>query len=342
MSTGVWPRVGDPAPAPPPLRSEADVVARWVDGPPVVSVLCATYQHVGFIADAIAGFLGQDTDFPFEVIVRDDASTDGTAEIVADLAARYPSVVRAVLEPVNRGRQASAAMAMARGEFHARCEGDDHWTDPAKLATQVATLRARPDVVASFHDAVIVRDGHVVGASQLGPEGRRDRTAAELRRSKTLPLRTLCVRALPGLSIAGTRYEGKVWNGDRFLTVRLGAFGDAAYDGTIAPAVYRKHEGGVSTTTRADPVARAASKAISAYWTGAWLAEHGYPDDAALHLARAARIVVRSHADQGIDPTAELARQLRPGASHGGLLGRVRARLDAIVRSRSGDGAPRT
>jgi glycosyltransferase involved in cell wall biosynthesis len=307
------PAVGDPAPAPPAPRSEADVVARWRDGQPVVSVLCPTYQHVGFIEDALRGFLGQDTDFPFEVLVRDDASTDGTAEVVADYAARYPTVVRAVLEPTNRYAEIGASrvlVPMARGSFLAWCEGDDYWVDPDKLAIQVATLQERPDAAASFHDAVIIMDGRVMTPSQLGPDGRRDRPAAELRRSKALPLRTMVVRNVPTLASTGIPHGRRVWNGDRFLTIRTGTVGDAAYDGSVGPAVYRKHPGGVSTTLREDALARAHVKAASAYWIGTWLAEAGYPDDAAHHLARGARILVRSHEEQGIDPREELSRQL--------------------------------
>lgn len=129
MSGPVY-RIGDPAPPLLPRRSEAEVVARWQGDKPVVSIECATYQHVTFIEDALRGFLGQDTDFPFEIPVRDDASTDGTADIVRDYAERYPSIIRAVLKTENRWPEVGPRQVlepMVRGDFVARCEGDDYW-----------------------------------------------------------------------------------------------------------------------------------------------------------------------------------------------------------------------
>ena len=117
---------------------------------PVVSVLCTTYNHRDYIGQAIEGVLAQRTDFPIELIVRDDASTDGTREIVDAYARRHPGLIRAVLEPENRYRQGirplQAALAHARGEFVAVCEGDDYWTDPSKLQMQVDLLRTHPEV----------------------------------------------------------------------------------------------------------------------------------------------------------------------------------------------------
>lgn len=117
---------------------------------PVVSVLCTTYNHRDYIGEAIEGVLAQRTDFPIELIVRDDASTDGTREVVDAYARRHLGLIRAVLEPENRYRQGirplQAALAHARGEFIAVCEGDDLWTDPSKLQMQVDLLRSRPQV----------------------------------------------------------------------------------------------------------------------------------------------------------------------------------------------------
>jgi glycosyltransferase involved in cell wall biosynthesis len=116
----------------------------WKGEEPVVSIVCATYQHVGFIEDALRGFLGQETDFPFEILVRDDASTDGTAEIVCDYADRYPNIIRATLETENRYptvKPSEVFGPMIRGEFVASCEGDDYWIDPEHLQSSVVALR---------------------------------------------------------------------------------------------------------------------------------------------------------------------------------------------------------
>ncbi|MCZ2982502.1 glycosyltransferase, partial [Acinetobacter baumannii] len=90
--------------------------------------------------------------FPFELLVGDDRSSDGTAEIIADYAARHPNLV-AVLRSENLGpnRNFSDLTARARGEYVAICEGDDYWTDSSKLQRQVDFLRANPEFTHCFH-----------------------------------------------------------------------------------------------------------------------------------------------------------------------------------------------
>ena len=127
----------------------------------MVTVLCLTYNHASYIRDALDGFVQQDAPFRFEVIVHDDASTDGTAEIVRDYAARYPGLIRPVFQQVNQyGRGVciprTFLQPLVRGRYVALCEGDDYWTDPHKLRKQVAALEACPDVDICAHPAVSV------------------------------------------------------------------------------------------------------------------------------------------------------------------------------------------
>lgn len=117
---------------------------------PVVSILCTTYNHEAFIREALEGFLAQRTSFPFEVVVHDDASKDGTADIIREVAAQHPDIIRPILQTENqysqeRGRVTRIMRAAARGEFIALCEGDDQWIDPGKLQRQVDHLRAHPE-----------------------------------------------------------------------------------------------------------------------------------------------------------------------------------------------------
>jgi glycosyltransferase involved in cell wall biosynthesis len=129
----------------------------WPEGTvPVVSICCITYQHVNFIRDAIEGFLMQETTFPVEILIHDDASTDGTAEIVVEYQEKYPQLFRTVLQKENqwskRNRQPFVEFkAMARGEFIALCEGDDYWTCKEKLQMQVFYLEINEKYSACFH-----------------------------------------------------------------------------------------------------------------------------------------------------------------------------------------------
>lgn len=123
--------------------------------PPRVSVICLTYNHAAWIRQCLEGFLIQRAPFPVEIIVHDDASTDGTAEIVREFAIRYPGRIRAILQRENqysRGVKVLAeAWREARAPYLAFCEGDDAWVDSDKLRRQVDALERHPDCRICLH-----------------------------------------------------------------------------------------------------------------------------------------------------------------------------------------------
>jgi glycosyltransferase involved in cell wall biosynthesis len=129
----------------------------WPEGTePWLSVWCIAYKHEKFIRDAIEGFLFQQTDFPVEIFVHDDASTDGTAEIIREYAAKYPKLFWTVLQKENQCSKGNSIilyeyMALQRGKFIALCEGDDYWTDEFKLTKQVEFLEKNPGYSGVFH-----------------------------------------------------------------------------------------------------------------------------------------------------------------------------------------------
>lgn len=119
---------------------------------PLVSICCATYNHEEYISTALDSFLAQEVDFPIEIIVNDDASTDRTAEIVREYERRYPGIVRGIYQTTNRyvtGVRPAVHILIpnARGRYVALCEGDDYWTDPAKLKKQVQYLETHDECV---------------------------------------------------------------------------------------------------------------------------------------------------------------------------------------------------
>lgn len=167
-------KAGAPAPSPLPYRSEEEVMSTWQSrGTPLVSICCATYNHADFLEDALHGFLGQVTSFPFEIIVRDDASTDGTTDIVMGYAARFPNIIRPVVEKENqhsKGIRANPALLpLASGEFIALCEGDDYWVTPDKLEKQVHLLHANPKASMSVARTAVYKseNGNLVCASLI-------------------------------------------------------------------------------------------------------------------------------------------------------------------------------
>ena len=126
-----------------------------------VSILCTAYNHEKYIGQALDSFLAQKTDFPFEVLVTDDASTDMTPSILAEYAVRYPDVVRFFHQDENlfsRGTNLiydSVMYPNARGQYIALCEGDDYWCDPDKLQKQIDFLDANPEYSACVHNSYL-------------------------------------------------------------------------------------------------------------------------------------------------------------------------------------------
>jgi glycosyltransferase involved in cell wall biosynthesis len=114
---------------------------------PVVSVLMITYNHDPYLAEAIEGVIAQKTDFPVELVIGEDGSSDNTRAIALGYQHRYPGLLRVVYSEKNVGafNNSNRCFHRLRGEFVAYCEGDDYWSDPLKLQKQVGFLRANPD-----------------------------------------------------------------------------------------------------------------------------------------------------------------------------------------------------
>jgi glycosyltransferase involved in cell wall biosynthesis len=111
---------------------------------PLVSVHMITYNHEAYIAQAIEGVIAQEVEFPIELIIGDDCSTDGTRAIVDDYQKRHPGLIRIISSASNVGpsKNVLRLIEAARGEFIAFCEGDDYWCDPKKLQMQVDMMRS--------------------------------------------------------------------------------------------------------------------------------------------------------------------------------------------------------
>ena len=127
---------------------------------PVVSVICLAYNHSRYIRKCLDGFVMQQTDFRYEVIIHDDASDDGTDLIIKEYADRYPDIFVPVYQTVNQYSQGVPIGKVflyprAKGKYIAECEGDDYWTDPLKLQIQVDFLEQHPDYAFICHRFVM-------------------------------------------------------------------------------------------------------------------------------------------------------------------------------------------
>lgn len=141
------------------MRDQDSIILNWTGDiqKPVVSILCDTFNHEGFIKETLEGFLKQETTFPFEIIVHDDASKDATPAIVKEYAERYPLIIKTVLQKENQYSQkinfwSDVTFPMAQGKYIALCEGDDYWIDELKLQKQVDFLENNPDYVITWTD----------------------------------------------------------------------------------------------------------------------------------------------------------------------------------------------
>ena len=125
------------------------------DSPIAVSIICKAYNHERYIRKTLEGFVSQRTDFRFEVLIHDDASTDNTAEIIREYEAKYPDIIKPTYQSENQYSRKTPVirdflLPRARGKYLAWCEGDDYWSDPQKLQLQVNAMENNENCSACF------------------------------------------------------------------------------------------------------------------------------------------------------------------------------------------------
>jgi glycosyltransferase involved in cell wall biosynthesis len=214
---------------------------------PVVSICCLAYNHEKYIRQAIDGFLMQQTSFPFEILIHDDASTDETATIVKDYEKKYPEIIKPIYQKENqhsKGISVSATYNWPRvkGKYIALCEGDDYWTDPFKLQKQVDFLDKNHDFAATTHQARIIFEdcetpsrlfnehGLSIIKTKDIIEGRLFHTASLIFRSEIIKKNTL---------------PNNITSGDRALNFLIAAYGKIQYINEPM-CIYRRTSSGIS------------------------------------------------------------------------------------------------
>jgi len=129
-----------------------------LDSEVMVSVLVATYNHEKYIRETLDGILNQKTNFKYDVIVHDDASTDHTAEIVKEYEKKYPDIIRGIYQQTNQfyncNISAKYLYPQIKGKYFAVLDGDDYWIDENKLQMQVDFLEKHPDYSMCMHNAI--------------------------------------------------------------------------------------------------------------------------------------------------------------------------------------------
>jgi hypothetical protein len=213
-------------------------------GAPTVSILCLTYNHAAFVAQALESFLAQDTSFEVELVIGDDCSTDNTLQVIETYRARFGPSLRVLPAAANMGvtRNFRRTYRACRGRYIAICEGDDFWRGSSKLQTQVDFLESHPAFVMAFHDATIVDAQGERTEIQQPRQYRRDASQADLLATRPISTLTVCMRKVlddlpPELDHAPAL--------DLCLWSLLGSYGQGKYLPQVQPAGYRVHGAGV-------------------------------------------------------------------------------------------------
>lgn len=139
-----------------------------------VSIICNAYNHGPYIRDALEGFVKQRTNFEYEVLIHDDASTDNTADVIREYEKKYPYIIKPIYQTENqysKGVNITQVYHLPRmnGKYVALCEGDDYWTDPLKLQKQYNAMENHTDVDICAHAVTKIRATNKKKAGFVAP-----------------------------------------------------------------------------------------------------------------------------------------------------------------------------
>jgi len=211
-----------------------------------VSILCATYNHKNFIRQTLDSFLMQKTDFKYEVIIHDDASTDGTTEIIKEYAAKHPDIFKPIFQKENqyskgiRWFTVRYLLPNAKGEYLALCEGDDYWTDANKLQMQVDFLDNNPDYALCFHPVRVFYENNEKEESVFPDlNAINEFTTEQLLKGNFIQTNSVMYRRQEYHNL-----PTNIMPGDWYLHLYHAKFGKIGFINRVMSA-YRRHPGGI-------------------------------------------------------------------------------------------------
>lgn len=220
---------------------------------PLVSICCLAFNHERYIKQSIEGFLMQQTNFNFEILIHEDCSKDKTADIIREYVAKYPDIIKPIYQIENqysKGVNVNSKIQFprAKGNYIAMCEGDDYWTDPLKLQKQVDFMEENKDISLCFHNSEVVFE------TSTNKEDRglkivtenRAFGAHEILKQWVIPTASVLFRK----DLLNRRYydiadNKKFMYGDIILFLSLAERG-TLFGQSDFMSVYRRHEGGVT------------------------------------------------------------------------------------------------
>lgn len=177
---------------------EQDIKTIRKEQPLMVTIRCITYNHEPYIRQCLEGFVMQKTNFRFEAIVHDDASTDGTADIIREYAEKYPDIIKPIYETENQYSKHDGSLrrimdAHTHGKYVAVCEGDDYWIDSLKLQKQVDFLEENPEYGMVYAKATIYHQKQECIGKVIGGKGT---SFLDILYYNPIPTLTVCYRKI--------------------------------------------------------------------------------------------------------------------------------------------------
>ncbi len=224
-------------------RTESEIMKNWKGdiSLPLVSICTRTYNLENFIAEALDSFLMQKTDFPFEVVIDDDCSTDGTVEVIKKYMEKYPNIINENLLKKNIGVRMNFIknMQRAKGKYIAPCDGDDYWTDPLMLQKHVDFLEKNDEYVVTYGSLEpIFEKGATKRSFNWNSE---DRDAIEIQKFFLgTGICAVCFRNVDIIKEYPFEHHCAPID-DNFLGSMLGAYGKGKFLKEIKAAKYRQH-----------------------------------------------------------------------------------------------------
>lgn len=274
---------------------------------PKVTVFCLAYNQASYIRQCLDGILMQQVNFEIEILINDDASSDGTAEVIKEYEQKYPKMIRPVYQGENQYSKGKRnfiiryLMPKMRGEYIAICEGDDYWTDPLKLQKQVDFLDANLDYALCFHKVLVKYEGGEFD-DRVYPDvlNKSWYTRAQLLKINYIQTNSVMYRRQ-----AYDEVSNKVTPGDWYLHLYHAQFGKIKLIDEIM-SVYRKHKGGMWWEYDRDRTKIWRTHGI-AHLT-MWVELQKFYSSNTNHLK-----IIRSHIDEMVDVLIDIDRVYRSG-----------------------------
>ena len=243
-----------------------------IEGEPLVSVCVITYNHGKYIRQCLDGILMQRVNFPYEILIHDDASPDDTADIIREYWEKYPTVIKPILQTENRYSRGLPISKLnydrAKGKYIAHCEGDDYWTDEGKLQMQVDFLEEHGEYVEVGHNIRILKEWGFLPLSDYDTH-EREYSFEDLRKGKLWMVATasvVCRNIFRSLDAETQKlYYSCTANGDLKISLLLSQFGKC-YVFPEQMSVYRS-----VTSHGTSWNARARGKNMAKFWYDSYI-----------------------------------------------------------------------